>query len=311
VQRNLGLAYVNKQGNLDRGLAAYEAAFDLNPDDARVFFELDQLYKKRNEAPSQRLERLERYHDLVEQRDDLTIERITLFNLLGRYEEALHILQTRHFHPWEGGEGKVTQQYTLSLVELAKQRLAGRDAVSALELLSQALSYPHNLGEGKLPGAQENNIHYYLGCTVEMLHQPENARIGFTRAARGPSEPTSPLYYNDQPPDMIFYQGRARQKLGQHAEAEAIFRRLVEYGAAHLDDVVTIDYFAVSLPDFLVFDEDLSQRNRVHCHYMQALGYLGLELIEEAAIHFQQVLTLNAYHTGAAIHRSLLGKIQL
>ena len=37
-----------------------------------------------------------------------------------------------------------------------------------------------------------------------------------------------------------------------------------------------MDYFAVSLPDFLVFDEDLQRRNRIHCHYMMALGLLGL-----------------------------------
>ena len=37
-----------------------------------------------------------------------------------------------------------------------------------------------------------------------------------------------------------------------------------------------MDYFAVSLPDFLVFDDDLNGRNRIHCQYMAALGYLGL-----------------------------------
>jgi hypothetical protein len=50
----------------------------------------------------------------------------------------------------------------------------------------------------------------------------------------------------------------------------------VAYGTEHLEDHPTLDYFAVSLPDFLVFDEDLSRRNRVHCHYMTASGYLGL-----------------------------------
>ena len=32
-------------------LAAYETAFALDPHDARVFFELDQLYKKLNRRP--------------------------------------------------------------------------------------------------------------------------------------------------------------------------------------------------------------------------------------------------------------------
>jgi len=58
------------------------------------------------------------------------------------------------------------------------------------------------------------------------------------------------MYYNDQPPEMIFYQGLALRKLGRLAEAQAIFTRLVDYGQAHLNDKVQMDYFAVSLPDF-------------------------------------------------------------
>jgi glutaminase len=66
-----------------------------------------------------------------------------------------------------------------------------------------------------------------------------------------------------------------------------------------------MDYFAVSLPDFLVFDEDLSRRNRLHCHYMMALGYLGLG--NDAAVQqLAEVLALDVNHQGATLHLSLL-----
>ena len=126
----------------------------------------------------------------------------------------------------------------------------------------------------------------------------------FEKASAGLSEPTSAMYYNDQPPDMIFYQGLARQKLGRDAEARQIFQKLVDYGQAHLDDDVTMDYFAVSLPAFLVFDEDLNQRNRIHCHYVMGLGQLGLGNVEAARQHFNQVLALDANHQGAMAHRT-------
>ena len=67
-----------------------------------------------------------------------------------------------------------------------------------------------------------------------------------------------------------------------------------------------MDYFAVSLPDFLVFEEDLARRNQIHCHYMLALGYLGLNEKEQAASEFDQVLALNADHIGAHLHKSLI-----
>ncbi|MEZ4836693.1 MAG: DUF5107 domain-containing protein [Caldilineaceae bacterium] len=121
VQRNLGLAYYNKRQDAERAQQAYETAFTLDPGDGRVLFELDQLYKRRNRAPADRLSLLEQHSRLVDGRDDLTIERITLLNVLGRHDEAYRRIMARNFHPWEGGEGKVTAQYVWSLVERARQ----------------------------------------------------------------------------------------------------------------------------------------------------------------------------------------------
>jgi len=249
---------------------------------------------------------LQQHLDLVDQRDDLTIEYITLLNLLGRPDEAYQHLMGRNFHPWEGGEGKVSGQYITSLVERARALIEGSEAQQAIELLMQAQVYPHNLGEGKLYGAQENNIFYFLGCAYEALRETENAQQWFERAAIGLSEPTSAMYYNDQPPDMIFYQGLARLKLGRSEDAHAIFTKLVNYGEAHLNDEVKVDYFAVSLPDFMVFDADLNQRNRGHCHYMMGLGYLGLGDFPAAKEHLEAVLALDINHLGATLHLRLV-----
>jgi tetratricopeptide (TPR) repeat protein len=306
THRNLGLAYYNKLRDPERALHSFETAFELNPADARVLFELDQLYKKLNRPPVQRLALLERHAALVEQRDDLTIERISLLNLLGRHDQAFDLLAGRTFHPWEGGEGKVTGQYVLSLVELARRAIRQGRHDEAIDRLDRARTYPHNLGEGKLYGAQENNIFYELGRAYAGRGDADRAREAFARAATGLSEPTSAMYYNDQPPDMIFYQGLARQQLGQAAEARAIFQKLVDYGQSRMDDEVTIDYFAVSLPDFLVFEEDLNLRNRIHCHYMIALGYTGMGERAQAEAHFARVLALDASHLGATLHRRLL-----
>ncbi|WP_119072762.1 DUF5107 domain-containing protein [Aggregatilinea lenta] len=306
VQRNLGMALINKRQQPDAARTYYERAFALDPSDARVFFELDQLYKKMGTDPAERLARLEQHLPLVEQRDDLTIERVTLLNLLDRPAEALDILTTRIFHPWEGGEGKATGQYVVSLVQIARQQIAANQYGAAIESLERARTYPHNLGEGKLAGAQENHIFYSLGLTYESLGHADKARDAFEHAAIGLSEPTSAMYYNDQPPDMIFYQGLARQKLGQTDAAREVFQKLIDYGRAHLDDNIKMDYFAVSLPDFLVFDEDLNARNRIHCHYMIALGCLGLGDVKCANEAFATVLDANPAHLGAVIHRALL-----
>ena len=59
---------------------------------------------------------------------------------------------------------------------------------------------------------------------------------------------------------MILYQGLAFEKLGKTREAKSRFYRLIDYGEQHLNDEGKIEYFAVSLPDFLIFDEDYTKK---------------------------------------------------
>ncbi|MGG3279887.1 DUF5107 domain-containing protein [Paenibacillus solani] len=303
--RNLALAYYNKREDHDQALASLQTAFSLNPADARVFYELDQLYKKLGHAPDDRLKAMEEHMELVEQRDDLYLEYLTLHNTLNRYEEALALILKRNFHPWEGGEGKVPAQYVLARVELGKQLLQDGRCEDAIEQLLVAKQYPLNINEGKLTGAQENNIDYYLGCAYEGLGLSEEAKAYFLKASEGLDEPTSAMYYNDQPPHMIFYQGAALRRLGRENEARSRFNKLIDYGEKHIFEPQSIDYFAVSLPDFLVFDEDLDKRNEIHCRYMMGLGHLGLGDQQFAETLFREVLQLESHHQGAALHLAL------
>lgn len=304
-ERNLGLACFNQRHDPQAAWEHFVNAQRINPVDARVLFELDQLAKRLNHDSQERLNRLQQHPACVERRDDLTIEVVTLLNQLGRHEEALAVLLERRFHPWEGGEGKASAQYTLSLTQLARQELESGHTERAIELLQRALHWPDSLGEGKLYGIQENNIHYWLGVAHRQAGDEVEANAWFEQASHGLAEPTSAQYYNDQPPEMIFYQGLALQALGRSAEAKQRFEELVDFGRRHLNDDVAIDFFAVSLPDFLVFDADLAQKHELHCRFMQALGNLGLGNHAAAAGQFEQILRRDSNHLGAIVHREL------
>jgi tetratricopeptide (TPR) repeat protein len=214
-------------------------------------------------------------------------------------------LAKRNFHPWEGGEGKVTGQHVLCHVALAKKCFTKGRYQEALTLLDQAEHYPPNLGEGKLYGTLENDIFYLKGCIYENMGKSETAKEWFTLACTGETDPGQAIFYNDQQPDKIFYIGLALQKLGYYEKADALFRKLIRYGADHLIDAVQIDYFAVSLPDLLVFEQSLSLKNQIHCYYIMGLGYLGLGENKKAQEQFDHVLELDINHQGAWIHNKL------
>ena len=106
---------------------------------------------------------------------------------------------------------------------------------------------------------------------------------------------------------MIFYQGLALRALAHEIEAIQRFETLIGYGQAHLNDEVAVDFFAVSLPDFLVFEADFAVKNELHCRYMLALGYLGLNKDRLAEQEFANILQIDSNHLGALAHRKLCG----
>ena len=316
--RCLALARFNKQDKHEEAVEYMERAFRLDETDSRILMELDQLYKRLQKPHAERLAFLQKYPQLIAQRDDLVLEEITLLNQLGRYDEAMAKLDAHIFHPWEGGEGKVPTQYQICRVELALRAIAAKDYDKAITLLNECLEYPHHLGEGKLYGAQENDFYYLLGVaydmkaeansTLDTLHATLKAKAiaCWEEATKGPQEPAAAMYYNDAKPDKIFYQGMALLKLGREDEAHGRFYRLINYGKQHIYDKVVMDYFAVSLPDLLIWDDSLDTKNLIHCKYMLALGYYGMGQKEKAERYLQEVEALDCNHLGILQFRNFI-----
>ncbi|KQN38960.1 hypothetical protein ASE92_05970 [Pedobacter sp. Leaf41] len=313
AHRNLGIAYFNKLNQPNLALASFQKAFNLDKTDARVLMELDQLYKRLNYEVTERLKFLEEHLEIVLQRDDLYLERLSIYNFIGQHERAYELIMSRQFHPWEGGEGKVSGQYLYALTEMAKAYGMEGKYDHALSLLQEAQTYPDNLGEGKLYGAAENDVFYWLGVCYERLSESHtgeeyrNSAIAcYQKATEGNSALGAAMFYNDQQPDKIFYQGLAWRKLGEDDKANIIFNDLLSYGQTHQEDQVVLDYFAVSLPNLLIFDDDLNLRNKIHCLYMSGLGLAGLGKIDEAVKTFNSIIDLDAMHFGAKSHSLLL-----
>ena len=288
THRNLAIAAFNHLQDSERALREMEAAFRADPSDARILMELDHLSGMLHQSARERLQRLEEHAALLDIRDDLAVAYAALLNLAGRHKEALQWIDSRTFHPWEGGEGKVPAQWKAALLSLAREEMARGDFQSAEERLRLASGpYPHHLGEGRLPSCSEHEVLLYLGDCLKAQGRDTEAKAAYVRAAAGGSEIASVLYYNDDPPERIAFQGLALRALGRETEALVRFDALIAYADKHMADIVRNEYFAVSLPDLTVFNEDLTARNRVRCLVLHALGCLGRR--DEAA--FQRDLS--------------------
>lgn len=304
--RNMAIAYYNKSKNPEKAREKLEKAFALDTGDARVFLELDQLHKKLGYSFEERLKEYQAHRELIEERDDLYTEYVTVLNLTGRHKEAYEAIMSHQFGAWEGAEGKITTQYKTALLEMAKESFFSGAFEEAESYIEKALAYPENLGEGRLEGTKDNHLHYWTGLVKEHTGRKEEAQICWEKAGLGAQEPAGMLYYYDQPADMILYQGMAKLKQGRKKEANARFYKLIDYGERHVRDKVKMDYFAVSLPDFLIFEEDLDKRNQAHCYYLMGLGKLGLGRKEEAEKDFDLALSLDPNHQNALIYKKMI-----
>jgi tetratricopeptide (TPR) repeat protein len=275
VHRNLGIAYYNKQKEDEKAMRSYQKAFSANPFDSRVLYEFDQLRKRMRFPLQERLEMLESHSSLIEDRDDLYLEYVTLLNSQNRPDAALQKILARTFHVWEGGEGLVARQYVLARLAIAQSHLKNHQPEAALIELEAARLWPKSLGEGRLTGIQENHVDYWMGMAYRMLKNETKAIHHFGKATMGLTEVKSQIYYNDQPADTIFFQGLAWMELGNTKQANACFEKLQTYADTHRNQHIEVDFFAVSLPNFMIFEDDLDYRNNVYCRYLEVLAAIG------------------------------------
>lgn len=284
--RNLGIAYFNIRSDVIRAQECYLRAFDANPKDARLLFELDQLLKRLGVAPEERLARLEAHLELVEQRDDLFTERITLYNQLDQPEKALDLLASRRFHPWEGGEGAVSTQYVAAHRQLGRRALAAGEYTVALSHFEAAQHYPENLGEGKHLLTSEADLWYFAGVAWQALGDEVQCKACFQRVMAEQVPPSRSTYY----------QALALRAQGDESGCRQLLETLLAHAERQMQEEVKIPYFATSLPNFLIFEDDLQKRNRVQCLFLIALARLGLGETALARKTFSDVLALDINH---------------
>jgi tetratricopeptide (TPR) repeat protein len=273
LHRNLGIATWNVRRDGTRARHAYERALAIDPRDARLVYESDQLAKKLNLPLRERLAFLEARRDLVLQRDDASVEFASLYNLLHRPQEALELLLSRRFHPWEGGEGSVLRQYSTARLLLGYEALQRGDATEAVTQFTLAMDTPESLGEAYHLHQAKADVNTALGLAHKAVGNLDAARRYFEASAAECGDFSEMAVAEHSP--LSYHRGLALRYLGRTEEAERLFRELRDYGRARIGRPAVIDYFATSLPNLLVFEEDLQARRDAENHLLAALGCAG------------------------------------
>ncbi|MBK1827322.1 DUF5107 domain-containing protein [Haloferula rosea] len=299
AHRNLALAHWNLNRDGEAARACYLKAIALDTDDARLVSEFDQLCQKLNDPLEDRLKFLESHREAVLLRDDATVALASLYNLTGRPQEALDLVLSRRFHPWEGGEGAVLKQYTDARLLLGQQALENDDAPGAYEQFSLAMDTPESLGEAYHLLQAKADVNYWLGRSLRAMGREEEALQHFKLSAEEEGDFSEMAVTSHSP--LSYFRGLSLREMGREEEARRLFTGLAEFAREGLRTKAKIDYFATSLPNLLVFEEDLQKRRDADHHLLMALAHHGLEETENAVTELRKTLAFTLTDPMAAM----------
>lgn len=275
--RNIGVGAVNHERDLGAAREAYDRACSAAPGDARLLYESDQLAALMGASPAERLAALMASDDHASAasqgsnpaasawssddgspaalgRDDLAVETLHLMITEGRADQAVTILGRRRLHPWEGGEGQALLAWDRAHTHLALDALADARPHAAVEHVRAALAPPSSLGEARHPLASTAYLHLLLGDALAADGDPDAAADAWRTSAaqRGDFVEMSTQEHGEQ----TFWTVLALRRTGQHEAGDELTAALRAYRDRYAVEVPRVDYFATSLPDLLLFEED-------------------------------------------------------
>lgn len=305
--RNVGLGRYNVASDGAGAWQAYREARRCSPADARLLYEQDQLAKRLGHKVPDRLAVLQAHMALVEQRDDLSIEYITLLNDAGRMDDALRALSARVFQPWEGGEGLVLEQFVRSQLRLGTACLARCQFVEAQQHFAAALNPPENLGEAWHPLANQSHVFYWRAVACAALDQSGNAAEYWQRAAesQGDFQQMAVTPFSEK----SMYQIMSLHRLGQVTQANALLRGLIAYADELESSDATVDYFATSLPTMLLFNTDIKAQQLAKAALLRAQGLVLCGKLAQATTDLERLLTELPAHSDAIDLKALLAHL--
>jgi len=281
VHRNLGIAYARLQDDIPAALASLEKAVESDPTDPRLYLELDQLAERGKVAPAERLARLERNQDVVDQDYNLLMREASLYVQVGDYAKAANLLESRHFHVWEGG-GRIHDIFVDAYLAQGQQRMRDGAYSKALQDFKRALDYPLNLEVGRpRNGGRAPEVYYYVALAEMALELAAEAEGHLEMATASGISPKSPLAY---------YQALAFRQLGNEEKATQILNEMIRSAEQSLEAGEGDRFFAK-------FGERESEGARLaEAHFLLGLGFLGKGRKVEARKEFEAALALNLNH---------------
>ena len=278
--RNLGFAY-EREGDNDQAITWYERSIRNDSDNPRVFVEIDRLYQKKGIPAKERLALMQKHLNTVMKHDDAVIRLAGLYNETDDFDKAIKILDTRHFHVWEGS-GQVHEIFVdahlLKGLSLANRKR--HDA--AIQEYAKADTYPANLEIGRPDnGGQYTKIYYFMGIAYAAKGDKAKAKECFDKAVVEPRGRSRVITERE------LFRAMAYQELGEKEKADELIEAGKKYVEEQLSSKSLIDIYSK-------FGEDGTQSQLLaQLFYLNGLAFRAQGNHAKATEEFTKAMKAN------------------
>ncbi len=220
IVRNVGLYEWRVKHRLADAAEDYVRAIKLSPDQYRYYYDLDEIYEEEGNSDA----RTDLFHNAPAQvlSHDIVQARYALFLIEEkRYQDALTVLATHSFVPWEGGVA-IHNLFVAANMQLGEQDLAERAPAEAENYFRAAMQYPENLGTGKPAQPETAEQLYWLGNAYRAegtLAQAQTAWRNAAKQGEGSAEACE------------VFPALSLQKLGEQEAAKSLLQECINRAA--------------------------------------------------------------------------------
>lgn len=224
--RNLGFAANSYLGDKSLASEYYAKAIAADASNPKFFTEYDIIRESQGVSSKDRLSLMKKNIKAVSKSDDAMARYVHLLVENGEYDNALNILDTRHFRVWEGGTTVYTQFVDAHLLR-GLGRMDRKQYQKALDDFSEAGTFPENLETNELStGPTVAKVAYHQGLAQKALGQEDKAAESFRKcieAAKGGNEWTR---RGAAGTEAWYYMSQAQKALGLDADSKATIAAL-------------------------------------------------------------------------------------
>ena len=284
IWRNLALYYFDKANDAQKAKTCLENALKYK-NDPRLLLEYEQLLKNMNYTPAERLEVYDKYPELLAERDDCYLDKLTLVSQLGDFEKAINLAKVKRFHIYEGGEGKLTKQHAWMHVLYGKELTEQGNTEKAESIFFDGVNMPKSYGEAKTFFNQEAHIFYYLGALYEKIGELKKAEKAYEEAA----------IYKAAVSEISLFRALALKKLGKEDEAKTVLDEMLSVAENFIVNKDLRTYYGVGSPSPMPFEYDIEKNNLTDGYILKAFALLGFGKYDEALETIEKARAINPY----------------